>query len=73
MPTEAQMREFLRRHYKAERFEGRDGPVWGDYSAAVTRSHLADLAEHGTGFISQYESVTGKTVKYDASLTAIPA
>lgn len=72
MATKQEIREFLRREYKHERFEGRDGAVWGgDYSEHIVEGYVTDLAAYGNGFISRHESVRGQPVKFDAELNIL--
>lgn len=72
LPTFDAMYAFLKERYKAERFHLRDGTAWcPDYSKVVARSALEQLAQTGVGYISHYESVTGKVVKYNAQLEVI--
>lgn len=74
MPSTDEMRAFLREWYLHSRFEGRDGPAWGgDYSGIVVMSHLDELKRNGHGWISMYESRTGKPIKYDATLSILNA
>lgn len=69
IPTEQQMREFLRAHYKADRFELRDTRGWGaDYSQCIVRSRIEDLRRYGVSYISLHESVSGKTLKFNVDL-----
>jgi hypothetical protein len=58
------MRKFLSGQYKPERFEGRDGKEWGDYSASVVESSLAYLARFGRVIISRHEHKSGKAVSF---------
>ncbi len=67
--TLEEMHDFLARHYKNDRFEGRNNTVWGiDYSFAVATSSLTSLREHGYGMISHHASKNGETVIFDGSL-----
>lgn len=63
------MHEFLAKHYRPDRFTGRDGATWGArYSWDVARGVLEYLALHGRGQISHHESRTGDSVYYDRDL-----
>ena len=79
LPSFEQMYDFLRSYYLHSRFEGRNGewpkgcPEGGTYAEVVTRGHLEYLAEHGTGWISMYESRLGTAIKYDRTLTILNA
>jgi hypothetical protein len=65
--------QFLKDHYKSDRFHLRDGEVWGnDYSEIVTHDYLEELSARGFAFISKYESATGKAVKFDKNLNILP-
>jgi hypothetical protein len=60
---------FLREHYLHSRFEGRDGPVWGnDYSRQVAKSSIEQVEECGRGFISHFESRLGRTIIFGRQL-----
>ena len=56
--------EFLKRYYRAEFFEGRNGSIWG-----INYSY--NLARVGYGIILKHESITGETIYYDRSLTIL--
>lgn len=65
--------EFIKKHYKHDRFEGRNGPVWSEnYSHCVVRSHVESLEKYGYCYISQFESKTGDAIKFDAELNYLP-
>jgi hypothetical protein len=78
-PTFEAMYAFLRERYLHSRFEGRnDNEQWKaavpkgiTYSELVARSALEYLSEHGIGYISPYEAASGRTIKYDRSLTVL--
>ena len=73
-PTFDAMYSFLREHYLHSRFEGRDTGAWnwqGRYPDVVTQSALDHLAKYGVGFISPYESASGRTIRYDAGLVIL--
>ena len=66
------MYNFLKRGYRHDRFEGRNGSVWGeDYSRIITQTHLNYIAECGHGCISMHDSCTGVAVYYDSMLNVI--
>lgn len=70
-PTFAAVYAFLKAHYKHERFEGRNGPIWGeDYAERITRSVIADFTRYGYrgALISRHESANGEAIRFDASL-----
>jgi hypothetical protein len=72
MPTHEQVKTFLREYYLHSRFEGRDGPVWGnDYSDIVTKSTLESLLEHGITCVIMYDCNRGRAVWFDRSLTVL--
>jgi hypothetical protein len=64
--------EFLRKHYLHSRFEGspnlHDFP---DYPVTVTLSTLEQIEQTGQGFISRFESNTGREVIFDDKLTIL--
>ncbi|HBC0308493.1 TPA: hypothetical protein I8P22_002414 [Salmonella enterica subsp. enterica serovar Napoli] len=63
---------FLRDHYKHERFEGRNSPVWGhDYAAYIERSARESLEKYGFSVISCHESKTGEAIFYDRKLNVL--
>lgn len=71
MPTYEAFYAFLKKHYRHERFEGRNGKVWGeDYSHVVARSSYEMLKATGSGVISRHESNSGEPVSYDQSLSS---
>ena len=65
--------EFLRRHYKHDRFEGspdrRDFP---DYPHIVTASAIKQIERLGYGCVSHFEDVAGEGFFFDANLEIIP-
>lgn len=70
--TPEALREFLRVRYRHDRFEGRDGPVWGiNYSGVIVDSYLKTLQSAGSAWIGQYESNNGFAIKFDASLAIL--
>lgn len=72
MPTVEQIHEFLARHYKRDRFEGRNNEVWGtDYSLCVAKSRHADLLSRGQSLISHHESLSGRAIYFDRRLVAL--
>lgn len=72
LPSIEELHAFLKRHYRHERFEGRDTPEWGNgYSMAVTQGHLDDLENTGSGYVSRHESVTGRAVIFSRSLQVL--
>lgn len=74
MPTYDEMRAFLREWYLHSRFEGRDGPVWGeDYSGLLVQARLDSLKAQGVAWIGPYESRTGKAIKFDAQFRILNA
>jgi len=67
LPSSADMRVFLKAHYKHDRFEGRDNETWGrNYSQLIVDSALATLRDHGFGYISVHEDAAGKGFRYTA-------
>lgn len=70
--SESDVHTFLREHYKADRFEGRNNSTWGtDFSHVVARSALQTLKDHGYALISHFESTSGEPVYYNARLQRI--
>ncbi|WP_228148421.1 hypothetical protein, partial [Klebsiella michiganensis] len=64
--------EFLKRYYRAEFFEGRNGSIWGiNYSYNLARVGMNMLERYGYGIILKHESITGETIYYDRSLTIL--
>lgn len=71
MPTYEAFYGFLKKHYRHDRFEGRNGNVWGqDYSHIVAKSSYKTLEAMGSGVISRHESNTGEPIHYDKSLSS---
>lgn len=69
MVNELEHYEFLKAHYKHDRFEGRNNNSWGkDYSACIARSSYQAIESHGYTCISKHESKTGDAIWYDGSL-----
>lgn len=65
---EQKAHELLAKHYKFERFEGRNNNIWGkDYSMVVTRSFLNYLRDYGNACISRHESNTGRAMWFSLS------
>ena len=72
LPTPESLREFLRARYRHDRFEGRDGPLWGaNYSGIVVDGYLEMLKSAGSAWISRHESNNGFAIKFDASLNIL--
>nr|WP_315298781.1 hypothetical protein [Raoultella terrigena] len=64
--------EFLKKYYRPEFFEGRNGLIWGaDYSFNLERSGRRMLEKYGYSIILQHESITGDTIYYDRNLTIL--
>lgn len=63
---------FLRENYLHSRFEGslnrKDFP---DYPKLVTQSSMDQLRETGIGFISMYESRSGRVIIFNADLNIL--
>lgn len=68
MPDYETLYAFLKAHYKAERFEGRNDRDYPDYSHLVARGSMEYLAIRGYDAISQHESVTGQLFIFDQQL-----
>jgi hypothetical protein len=72
LPSFSDLYEFLRVRYKYDRFEGRNGLVWGeDTSRRITQGSMDQLRDCGFGCVSQHESITGSAVFFDRDLTII--
>ncbi|MDE9483962.1 hypothetical protein KKJ06_20530 [Xenorhabdus bovienii] len=64
--------QFLKKHFRAKRFEERNGNVWGDnYSHNIAAHHYKDLKYYGYSLIGQHKAVNGEGVIYDANLTLL--
>lgn len=65
--------EFIRRHYRHDRFEGsphrHDFP---DMANTIIDSYLEDIERHGYGCISQFENSSGETIFFNSNLEIIP-
>lgn len=65
--------EFIRRHYRHDRFEGSPHrPVFTDYPNTVVASTIEQIEQCGYGCISQFESASGQSIFFDANLDIIP-
>ena len=72
MPSFEATKAFLREYYLHSRFEGRDGPVWGnDYSDVVTRSTLEHLSDNAITCVSAYDCNRGRTVWFGRALSVL--
>lgn len=72
LPTFGRLKAFLSAWYLHDRFEGRDGAVWGhDYSGAVTNSALDTLERCRFACISPHESRTRCAVWFDRDLRVV--
>jgi hypothetical protein len=72
LPTPEALREFLRARYRHDRFEGRDGPVWGaNYSGLIIDGYMEILQATGSAWIGRHESNNGSAIKFDASLAIL--
>ncbi|WP_427183651.1 hypothetical protein ACL598_17755 [Bordetella bronchialis] len=72
LPSFEATKSFLREYYLHSRFEGRDGPIWGnDYSDVVTRSTLEHLSQHAITCVSMYDCNRGRAVWFGRSLTVL--
>lgn len=69
LPTLEAMHAFLARHYKYDRFEGRNDPSWcPNYSSIVAQSTIDQLAQCGLACVSQFESRSGDAVWFGPDL-----
>ena len=69
LPTMEALYEFLRKHRKHSRFEGRNNKEWGfDTSQRIAKMHMEDLEKYGEDLISIHESMSGQEVKFDRNL-----
>ena len=65
--------DFLRIHYKASRFQGRDGKEWGEnYSRNICASYQDQLDHTGYACISRHESATNMPLKFNAAIEIVP-
>lgn len=72
LPTFNALYDFLREHYKTERFEGRNGPDYGQqYSRSLTSSAMVQIERLGNGFISRQDSASGRAIKYNHLLKVL--
>lgn len=72
MPTHKALKSFLREYYLHSRFEGRDGPVWGnDYSDIVTTSTAESLQLNAISCVSMYDCNRGRAVWFGRDLTVL--
>lgn len=72
MVSQEQLYNFLKKHYRHERFEGRNGKTWGEsYSINIANHSYRDLADYGYSLISSHESATGKAVIFDTNLNVM--
>lgn len=63
---------FLKKHYRHNRFEGRNDSAWGaDYSMRIANYRYDDLRDSGFSLISAHESASGEAVIYDADLNLL--
>ena len=62
---------FLRRWYKPDRFEGRNGAWCPDYSHRIARSYYDELKRRGKAFIPPHESISGRCIVFDAELRMV--
>lgn len=63
---------FIRDHYLNSRFEG--SPMrreYPNYPNLVVRSTIEQIGATGRGFISMYESRTGRVIIFDAALNIL--
>ncbi|EIZ1086031.1 hypothetical protein MPI44_004579 [Klebsiella oxytoca] len=64
--------QFLKKHYRAKRFEDRNGKDWGvNYSRNIAAHHYKDLQDFGYSLIGRHESANGECVIYDADLNQL--
>lgn len=72
LPSFGRLKAFLSAWYLHNKFEGRNGPVWGgDYAGAITRSCLEDLEKRAITCVSRHESRTGFVVWFDRDLQVV--
>ena len=65
--------EFIRRHYRHDRFEGSPNrSAFPDYPNTVVDSTIEQIETRGYGCISKLENVSGQTVFFDQNLEIIP-
>ena len=67
------LRTLLRSLYKHDRFEGRDGDVWGAYSDHVVSSQMAQLDDCGYSCVSGHDSASGAAIWFSRDLQIVPA
>ncbi|MEX6147125.1 hypothetical protein AB6G26_24140 [Providencia hangzhouensis] len=70
--TVDQVHEFMKLHYKADRFEGRNNADWGkDYSRCIATNN-ANIINNGCyTCISSHDSQSGETVWFNHQLIAL--
>lgn len=68
LPTLEQLHDFIKTHYKHERFMGRNNPnpkdIWHTYSTDVARSALERLVKLGFSGIGRHEAKDGEGFWY---------
>ncbi|UTL37986.1 hypothetical protein [Salmonella enterica] len=55
-----------------DRFDGRDGPVWGqEYSWNLAKDRLQDLEKYGKAYVSRHEDRMGEGFSFGPDLLII--
>lgn len=72
MVTYDELYQFLKTHYRPERFEKRNGNGWDkNYSHHIAAYTHKELVDFGYSLISRHESRTGEAVIYDRDLNIL--
>ena len=62
----------LKANCKPDRFDGRDGPVWGqEYSWNLAKDRLQDLEKYGKAYVSRHEDRMGEGFSFGPDLLII--
>ncbi|MEY0425808.1 hypothetical protein AB7533_21190 [Providencia rettgeri] len=70
--TVDQVHEFMKLHYKADRFEGRNNADWGkDYSTNLAQNNANIINNGFCTVISRHDSKSGEAVWFDHQLVAM--
>ncbi|HID8543366.1 TPA: hypothetical protein ACXIMN_003754 [Escherichia coli] len=60
LPTLEHVYALLKANCKPDRFDGRDGPVWGqEYSWNLAKDRLQDLEKYGKAYVLLWSNLNG--------------
>ncbi|MCG3822085.1 hypothetical protein I6N27_21350 [Escherichia coli] len=72
LPTVELVYALLKANCKPDRFDGRDGPVWGqEYSWNLAKDRLQDLEKYGKAYVSRHEDRMGEGFSFGPDLLII--